>query len=223
VAFSFPRIYPILDAAVIDAAASSAAGRADFLRRLGSELAEAGVTLLEYRNKSGGEAQLLADAAILRETLPAPNIKLILDDRTDLVEATGFDGAHVDAGDLAPADARRLLKPGQIVGAFGGSESLLPGILSEPADYLSIGPVFLSQTKPSSRAPIGSAGVRKLRQQAGPEPVLVAAGGITLETAPAVLAAGASTVAVSAAIFRAPNPAAEFSRWLAELNDRLPT
>ena len=216
--FSFPRIYPILDAAVIPRV-----NRAEFLHRLGSDLAEAGVTLLEYRNKSGGEAQLLADAAILRETLPAPNIKLILDDRADLVETTGFDGVHVDAGDLAPAEARRLLKPGQIVGAFGGSESLLPGILSAPADYFSIGPVFLSQTKPSSRAPIGTAGVRKLREEAGPGPVLVAAGGITLETAPAVLAAGASAVAVSAAIFRAPNPAAEFSRWLAELNDRLPT
>jgi len=214
VPFSFPRIYPILDAAAIPAV-----GRAEFLRRLGSELAEAGVTLLEYRNKSGDESQLLADAAILRETLPAPNIKLILDDRADLVEKTCFDGVHVDAGDLAPAAARRLLKPGQIVGAFGGSESLLPGILSEPADYLSIGPVFLSQTKPSSRPPIGIAGVRKLRDEAGPGPVLVAAGGITLETAAAVLAAGASPIAVSAAIFRAPNPAAEFRRWLAELNN----
>jgi thiamine-phosphate pyrophosphorylase len=79
--FSFPKIYPILDSAVIPQA-----GRAEFLRRLGSELTEAGVTLLEYRNKTGSEAELLADAAILRAVLPAGKVKLILDDRADLVE-----------------------------------------------------------------------------------------------------------------------------------------
>jgi thiamine-phosphate pyrophosphorylase len=82
---------------------------------------------------------------------------------------------------------------------------------------LSIGPVFASQTKQSIRAPIGIAGVRKLREEAGTKPVLVAVGGITLETAQAVLAAGATTIAVSAAIFRTNDPVAEFQRWMAEL------
>jgi thiamine-phosphate pyrophosphorylase len=56
-----------------------------------------------------------------------------------------------------------------------------------------------------------------LREQAGPDVVLVAAAGITLETASLVLAAGANTVAVAAAIFRAADPAAEFRKWLAAL------
>ncbi len=145
-AFSFPKIYPILDSAVIPQA-----GRAEFLRRLGGELAEAGVTLLEYRNKTGSEAELLADAAILRAALPAGKVKLILDDRADLVEQAGFDGVHVDAGDAAPAEARRLVGPERIVGTFGGSEALLPGILREPVDYLSIGPVFATTTKQTRR------------------------------------------------------------------------
>jgi len=93
----------------------------------------------------------------------------------------------------------------------------MPGILAEPADYFSIGPVAVSGTKPSTRAPIGVAGVRKLREEAGPGPILVAAGGITLESARAVLAAGASTVAVSAAIFRAADPAEVLRRWLTVL------
>lgn len=210
--FSFPRIYPILDAAAIPAA-----GRAEFLRRLGSELADAGVTLLEYRNKSGAVSQILADAAILRENLPAPNTKLILDDRVDLVQRVRFDGVHVDTGDPPPALARKLLGAARIVGTFGGSNSLLPGILFQPADYLSIGPVFPSRTKLSVRAPIGRTGVHRLRKEAGPKPVLVAVGGITLLTAPALLAAGASAVAVSAAIFRASDPAAELQRWMAAL------
>jgi thiamine-phosphate pyrophosphorylase len=210
--FSFPRIYPILDASTIPADR-----RAEFLRQLGSSLAEAGVSLLEYRNKTGADAELLADAAILRAALPANDVKLILDDRADLVEQIGFDGVHVDAGDLSPGEARRLVGPNRIVGTFGGSETLLLGILDEPVDYLAIGPVYTTTTKRTSKAPIGPEGVRRLREQAGSGWVLTAAAGITLATAPAVLAAGADTVAVSAAIFRAPDPAAEFRKWKAVL------
>jgi len=210
--FLFPKIYPILDVSTIPSA-----GRAEFLRRLGGALADAGVTLLEYRNKTGVDAELLADAAILRIALPAEDVKLILDDRADLVEQVGFDGVHVDAGDLPPKEARRLVGPNRIVGTFGGSETLLPGILDEPVDYLAIGPVYLTTTKQTSKEPIGTEGVRRLREQAGPGRVLTAAAGITLDTAPAVLAAGASAVAVSAAIFRTPDPAAEFRKWKAIL------
>lgn len=211
--FSFPKIYPILDSGVIPHV-----GRAEFLRRLSSELAAAGVTLLEYRNKTGSEAEVLADAAILRAALPVGNVKLILDDRADLIERTGFDGVHVDTGDAAPAEARRLVGAGRIVGTFGGSESLLPGILKEPADYLSIGPVFATTTKQTTKAPVGVEGVRKLREEAGPVAVLVAVGGITLEHAPVVLQAGASVIAVAAAIFRSADPAAEFRRWKTALD-----
>jgi thiamine-phosphate pyrophosphorylase len=210
--FSFPKIYPILDASVIPVE-----GRAEFLRRLGGELAEAGVTLLEYRNKTGNEGQVLADATFLRAAMPEGIVKLILDDRADLVEQLGFDGVHVDAGDVPPGEARRLVGKERIVGTFGGSESLLPGILDEPVDYLAVGPVFTTTTKQTSKAPIGPEGVYRLRQEAGPDRVLTAAAGITLATAPAVLAAGATSVAVSAAIFRAKDPAAEFRRWMAEL------
>ena len=210
--FSFPKVYPILDAGVIPQV-----GRAEYLRRLGGELAEAGITLLEYRNKTGSDAELLTDAAILRAALPAGTVKLILDDRVGLVAQSGFDGAHVDAGDAAPAEARRLLGPGRIVGTFGGSKALVPGILNEPADYFSIGPIFPTTTKETTTPPIGAAGVRRLREQAGPNAVLVAVGGVRLEAAPEILAAGASVLGVSAAIFRAKDPAGEFRRWVSAL------
>jgi thiamine-phosphate pyrophosphorylase len=210
--FPFPKIYPILDSSCIPST-----GRATFLRALSESLAGAGVTLMEYRNKNGTDAEVLADVAILRIAMPAPNIKLILDDRVDLIERAGFDGVHVDAGDLTPSEARRLLGPSRIVGTFGGSDALVPGILEEPADYFSIGPVYSTTTKQTTKASIGPEGVRRLREQAGSEAVLVAVGGITLESAPLVLAAGANTVAVSAAIFRTADPAAEFRRWLEAL------
>ncbi len=210
--YSFPKFYPILDASFIPAT-----GRSEFLRRLGSELAEAGVTLLEYRNKSGAEAELLADAEILRGAMPIGQIKLILDDRADLVEKIGFDGVHVDAGDLKPVEARKLLGQERIVGTLGGSATLLPGVLAEPADYFSIGPVFPTRTKKTSTPPIGMEGVRRLRAGAGTGPVLVAIGGITLATAAEALKAGATVVAIAGALFRQADPAAEFRKWLAEL------
>ncbi len=210
--FRFPRIYPILDSSIIPSR-----GRAGFLQKLGTSLADAGVTLLEYRNKTGTDTELLEDAAALREALPADYVKLILDDRADLVAEAAFDGAHVDAGDVSPTEARGLLGPSRIVGTFGGSDALLPGILDEPVDYLAIGPVFPTTTKQTDKAPIGPEGVRRLRAQAGPDIILVAAAGITFETAQSVLDAGASVVAVSAAIFRSPDPAAEFLRWSKQL------
>jgi thiamine-phosphate pyrophosphorylase len=208
-AISFPKVYPILDSSVIPAA-----GRAEFLSRLGGSLAEAGVTLLEYRNKTGSEAELLADAALLRVAMPTGQVKLILDDRADLIEQTGFDGVHVDAGDLTPAAARELLGPGRIIGTFGGGAALVPGILQTPADYFSIGVVFPTRTKQVTAPPIGMEGVRRLREQAGPGPVLVAIGGITLATAPAALEAGATLVAIAGALFRQVDPAAEFRKWV---------
>jgi len=207
-AFVFPKIYPILDASVVPTV-----GRAAFLDRLGRGLADAGLTLLEYRNKSGAEAELLADAAVLRAALPVGQVRLVLDDRADLVVRIGFDGVHVDAGDRTPAEARALLGAEAIIGTFGGSEAMEPGVLDEPADYFSVGPVAPTTTKQTEKPPIGVEGVRRLRAEAGPGPRLSAAGGITLDVAPRLIEAGANMVAVSAAIFHAADPAAEFRRW----------
>jgi thiamine-phosphate pyrophosphorylase len=210
-----PKIYPILDSSFIPDE-----GRLAFLDRVGRSLADAGVRLLEYRNKSGTDAEVVADAQVLRAAMPEGQVKLIMDDRVDLALAAGFDGVHVDAGDLPPAQARRLMElsgPGRIVGTSAGSEAGLLQVLGEPVDYVAFGPVFPTTTKQTSAAPIGVEGVRRFRQIAGPEPMLVAAAGITLETAPAVLAAGADAVAVAAALFRNVDPAAEFGRWLAVL------
>ena len=211
-AFSFPKIYPILDVSFIPAN-----GRIEFLRRLGGELTEAGVSLLEYRNKSGSDDQMKADAEILRAAMPAANVKLILDDRAELVEQFDFDGVHVDAGDVLPAEARRLVGPHRIVGTFAGGDSLLHGILDAPVDYLAVGPVFTTVTKQTSKAPIGPEGVRRMRREIGPDRVITAAAGIKFENAATILAAGANTVAVAGAIFRAPDPPAEFRRWMAHL------
>ncbi|MGA9586885.1 MAG: thiamine phosphate synthase, partial [Terracidiphilus sp.] len=90
--------------------------------------------------------------------------------------------------------------------------------LEAPVDYLAIGPVFETRTKQTNKKPIGIDGVRRLREQAGPDAILSAAAGITFASANAVLEAGASMVAVAEAVFRAADAAAEFTRWAKHLD-----
>ena len=202
-----PKLYPILDSSFVPSV-----GRAAFLDRLGQSLADADVWLMEYRNKTATDAEVLADARVLRAAMPWA--ALVLDDRVDIALAAGLNGAHVDAGDMPPVDARLLLGTERMVGTSASSEAQLLAALAEPVDYIAFGPVFPTTTKQTSALPIGLEGVRRFREVAGPEAVLVAAAGITIETAPAILAAGANAVAVSGAIFRHKDPAGEFRRWM---------
>ena len=208
--FALPKVYPILDASVFPAV-----GRVEFLDRLGRSMTDAGAGLMEYRNKTGTDAEVLADARLLRTAMPLA--KLVMDDRVDVAMAARFDGVHVDAGDLPPADARMLLGGAAIIGTSASCEAQLQDALTSGADYIAFGPVFPTTTKQTSVPPIGLEGVARFRAMAGAKPVLVAAAGITLDTAPAILEAGADVVAVSAAIFRAQDPAEEFRRWMAVL------
>lgn len=208
-----PAIYPILDSSFLPAT-----GRATFLDRLARSLADAGVTLLEYRNKTATDAEVLADAKALRDAMPAGQVRLVMDDRVDVALAAGFDGVHVDSGDLPPAIARRLMGSGRIVGTSASDSAQLCQALGEPVNYIAFGPIFPTTTKQTSAKPIGIEGVTQFRAMAGREAILVAAAGITLETAASVLSAGADSVAVAAAIFAHPDPAAEFSRWATALD-----
>ncbi|MFC5863392.1 thiamine phosphate synthase [Acidicapsa dinghuensis] len=201
-----PKVYPILDSSTIPAGPE----REVFLDRLGKALADAGVELLEYRNKPGSDADVYTDARVLRAAMP--DTKLVMDDRVDVALAAGFNGVHVDLGDLPVEVARKLMGPGALIGTSAGAEGV-----STIADYVAFGPVFPTTTKQTPLQPIGIEGVRRFRVAAGPDVVLVAAAGITLETAPHILSAGADAVAVSAAIFRAVDPATEFRRWLKQL------
>jgi thiamine-phosphate pyrophosphorylase len=211
--FVLPRVYPILDSSCIPQAS-----RANFLSNLGRELASSGLSLLEYRNKPGTDADALADALLLRAALPEAT--LIFDDRVDVAMAAGFNGVHVDTGDLPVNIARRLMGAEAIIGTSASDELQLELAKESGGDYIAFGPVFPTTTKQTAATPIGIEGVQRFRKLAGSSQKLVAAGGITLETAPTILAAGADCVAVSAAIFRSADPAAEFRRWMEALGHR---
>ena len=192
---SFPALYPILDASFLPAAVAERQAR---LRDLVSELAEAGVQILQYRNKQGSEADILADALVMRDAAGS-RLKLILNDWPAIAVQAGFDGVHVGQTDMAPRLARGIVGSERIVGVSTHNEAQLCAAELEPVDYIAVGPVFSTQSKANPDPVIGLEGVR-LAGSLTSKP-LVAIGGITLETAAQVRDAGADSVAVISAIF----------------------
>ena len=158
---------------------------------------EGGVSLLQYRNKAARLSEAQALAALARRY----HVPLIVNDDVDLALEIGAQGVHLgrDDGDLAIA--RRKMK-GKILGAscYDDLEAARAAVRAG-ADYVAFGSVFASPTKPGAvRAPLG------LFEEAKSLKVpLAAIGGITLENAPAVIAAGAGLLAVISDLFDAPD------------------
>src|SRR5271154_6533443 len=163
-----PRLYPILDPACFsDAAAMFAAAE---------ELAAAGVTLLQYRNKSASARRILDDARELRTWL-GPAVKLVINDRADLCIAAQYDGLHVGQDDLSAESARRIIGPGRWLGVSTHNPEQLTTADRTSADYLAIGPIFATSSKANPDPVVGIAGVRRARELTRMQ--LVAIGGIT--------------------------------------------
>ncbi len=163
------------------------------------ELLFAGVTLLQYRNKSGNQAEVLVDALVLRAAAPVGRCTLILNDYPALAVEAGFDGVHVGQGDMSPEQARALIGGGKMLGVSTHTPEQLTEAELSSADYVAIGPVFATSTKVNPDPVVGLEGVRRARDLTIKP--LVAIGGITLENCRAVLDAGADSVAVISAIF----------------------
>lgn len=159
-----------------------------------------GVRFWQLRAKrlpSGAFLELL-DAAVTRSR--AAGARLIVNDRADLARLAGADGVHVGQTDLAPDEVRRLVGKDAIVGRSTHSSAQSEAAVREPISYLAIGPVFATGSKAGPADPVvGVTGVREAASiAAGASIPVVAIGGITLERAPEVLAAGAASVAVIA-------------------------
>jgi thiamine-phosphate pyrophosphorylase len=193
-----PRLYAILDA--------SSFPDSDALCSYGSELVAGGVTLLQYRNKTGNARQMLEQARELKRRL-GPSVKLIMNDRADLCLAAGFDGVHVGQDDLSPAGARTVIGNSLWLGVSTHNPEQLAEADKTSANYLAIGPVFATQSKANTDPVIGLEGVRRAR--ALTRKPLVAIGGITRGNCRSVIDTGADAVAVISDLIRDPRKSAE--------------
>ncbi|MGA2979250.1 MAG: thiamine phosphate synthase [Terriglobales bacterium] len=190
------RLYPILDAACFPDAMFAAA----------EELAAAGCTLLQYRNKSGNARRMLDEARELRARLGA-TVKLIMNDRADLCLAAGFDGLHVGQDDLSPESARSIIGGNRWLGVSTHNPEQLAEAGKTSADYLAIGPIFATASKANPDPVVGLEGLRRARELT--RKPLVAIGGITRANARSVIHAGADAVAVISDLITDPRKSAE--------------
>jgi thiamine-phosphate pyrophosphorylase len=158
-----------------------------------------GATMVQLRLKHTDARSLAEVARALVAALPVP---VVVNDRADVAMAVGAAGAHVGADDVPVAALRRIVPPGFLIGVSVGSDA--EAALSAGANYAGIGPVYGSASKLDAGASIGTTEFSRLAALS--HLPAVAIGGITAETAPPVIAAGAIGVAVIAAIFGRPDP-----------------
>jgi len=192
------RLYAILDASFFL--------EGDAMFAAAEELSAAGVTLLQYRNKSGNAREML-DQALQLKRLVGAHVKLIMNDRADLCLAADFDGLHVGQDDLSPEAARRIIGPDRWLGVSTHNPDQLAEADKTSADYLAIGPVFATSSKINPDPVVGLEGVRRAREVT--RKPLVAIGGITRANARSVIDAGADSVAVISDLLRDPRKSAE--------------
>lgn len=182
-------LYAIVDRATLDA-------RSLTLSTFAEELRDAGVRLLQYRDKKNGPQEILRAAGMIANIFEGTNSTLILNDRADLAALLGW-GVHVGQGDL-PVEAARRLVGKAIIGISTHSEEQV--LLAEKTDasYIAIGPVFPTYTKVNAEPVVGLEGVRRARELTSKP--LVAIGGITAVNAADVWHSGADAVALVGAL-----------------------
>lgn len=185
-----PRLYAILDVELTRA-------RGVEPRRVLDDWLDAGVRLIQLRAKHETFGPLVTMADDLAGECRRAGALFIVNDRIDVAALVGAAGVHLGQGDLSPAEARAMLVGDPLIGLSTHTDAQMAAALESAATYLAVGPVFETSTKEKPDPAIGLEGVRRLTlmAKASGRPV-VAIGGITLDTAPAVLDAGADSVAV---------------------------
>jgi thiamine-phosphate pyrophosphorylase len=190
-----PRVYPILDSEALERRGIS-------LETAAAAWIEGGAGILQIRRKGHWSRDFFAAAQQVARLCRESGVPLIVNDRADfalLLEA----GLHVGQDDLSPRDARKLIGSAATLGFSSHTAAQLVAAGGEPVDYVAIGPVFATASK---RNPDPVVGVEEIRRRRGlVEKPLVAIGGITLENAAGVWAAGADSVALIAGLM--PEPA----------------
>ncbi len=173
-----------------------------------------GANVIQLREKDATDIDFLALAAELRQLTNEMGGLLIINDRPDIAAIVGADGVHLGQDDLPVAEARRLLRPGALVGRSTHSLGQVRTAVDEGADYIGFGAIFDTATK-AKPIVVGTEALAEVLAEVS-LPV-VAVGGITADNIPQLRAVGAKCVAVSSAICTAENPQAAAAAIVAAL------
>jgi thiamine-phosphate pyrophosphorylase len=201
-----PRLYVILDATLLNNSPYDCA----------QELAAAGVRLLQYRDKAASARDLLETSRKLASSLNSFGASLIVNDRPDVAARAGAGGVHVGQEDLDPEQARAVVGQEMWVGGSTHNLEQFRRAASTSADYIAIGPIFATTSKANPDPVVGLHLIRQVRQLTY-KPI-VAIGGITLDRAASVIAAGADSIAVIRDVLCAAKPGERAQRFLETLD-----
>jgi thiamine-phosphate pyrophosphorylase len=161
-----------------------------------------GVDLIQLRMKDASDEEIVAAGRRFAAAASDHDALFILNDRPDLVAATGADGVHVGQDDASVPDARAIVGAGRIVGLSTHSPSQVDAASGAGVDYIGVGPVHATPTKPGRPA----VGLELVRYAAAHATVpFFAIGGISPANVAAVSAAGATRIAVVRALTDAPD------------------
>ncbi len=157
-----------------------------------------GVTLVQLRAPEWKKRQWMEAARRLKALLAPTGVKLIINDQVDVALAIDADGVHVGQSDMPPQDVRRLLGPEKIIGlSISSPEECRPEDLA-CVDYLGIGPIWPTSSKPDAAPALGLDGLRAVENQT--KMPNVAIGGIKSHNIQACLEHGADGIAIISAI-----------------------
>jgi thiamine-phosphate pyrophosphorylase len=191
----FPPLYAVLDPEYTRSPILELAGR----------LSVAGVKLVQLRDKNAPARRIFEQSRELIALLVPRGVRFILNDRPDIARIVQAGGVHVGQEDLPIEDARTICPAPCWVGLSTHNMEQLRQAVHTSADYIAVGPVFPTSTKQNPDPIVGLELLREARKLT--HKPLVAIGGITLERAADVYAAGADSVAVIGDLLSASDPA----------------
>ncbi|WP_113912215.1 thiamine phosphate synthase [Roseovarius dicentrarchi] len=174
----------------------------------------AGVTIVQLRDKHASDAQMIAQARELQPITRASGARLVINDRIDVAVQVAADGLHVGQGDGDIAAIRARIGPDMLLGLSVETLAQLVAIPADTVDYLGVGPLRATATKPDAAQPLGFDGLARIIA-ATPLPC-VAIGGVKPGDLAAIRQAGAAGVAVVSAISRAADMQAAARALIAE-------
>jgi thiamine-phosphate pyrophosphorylase len=215
---SLPTLYAVLD---VDIAADFGWTVPDLARAC----VAGGARLLQVRGKRVPSGRLLELVDEVVGHIASTGTLVVVNDRADVARMAHAAGVHVGQDDLSAADARAILGPSALVGLSTHTPKQLDAALAEPISYVAVGPVFATTTKDTGYDAVGLELVRYAatsletgQRRAGVPLPIVAIGGMTLERAPRVLAAGATSVAVISDLLATGDPERRTRQFLETLS-----
>lgn len=186
-------VYVILDAAM--------AGRTHV--EAARDALDGGARVLQLRDKTTPFERLLEVGRELRALTRERGATLIVNDNPYLAHEVDADGVHLGQSDFPASIARDIVGPDRIIGLSTHTKLQALEATRQPVDYIGVGPVFATTSKQSEWKPLGIPHIRWVRENVSLP--MVAIGGITMETLPDCVAAGADSVAMIGEIMRAGN------------------